>query len=315
MEEVKKASTKTQLRIGEVKVDIGLYKAIGDPPKSKSYETAGPNGHPLRAVQKVVEAPVEEQAPDDPLGVRLDPGSEAPMPGDADAVAEGAGLPRSDPGAYRQILVEEVTGDEVPKDAIRRGIRRDDGTFVDLTDQLVKIEEDSRLEAMEILHFEDDRHVPSERVIGSYFVGSGGTDAPRVLRVLREALADERRVAVVRWTKRKGQTLGVLRPHPSGGLLAIELAWSAQARRPNAACLAHLRAEVTTGEVEQARNLVRAMHGKRADLDTLTDRRWQAENELLARAEEGELDAFEIQPEEAEDEMADLEELLAKSIA
>lgn len=295
MGEVEKASVRTQFRLGELVVPAAMFKVIGDPPGKREYETAGPNGHPLRAVAAVGAAPEGETPKADPLGV------------------SPTSAPRSTPGEYRQVLVEETTGVEVPRDQVRRGIRRD-GTFVDLTEHLERIEEEAKLEAIEILTFIDRRNVPRERIVGSYFTALGGTLGLALARALLEAMRESGRVAVIRWTKRKGQTLGVLIPHASGALEALELAWAVQVRTPNAECLAHLRAEVTQGEVDQAVELIHEMSGKRADLDDLRDLRWQRIEELFVRAEEGELDDYKLEPEERPEEMADLEKLLADAL-
>lgn len=295
MDEVKKASVSTKLKLGAVEVDVSLFKATGKPEAARKYEAAGPHGGPLRAVAEAGEAtPAETEGGDDPFGVRED-------------------RPATVPGRYRRALVEEGTGEEVPPEAVRRGVRREDGSFVDLTDHLDRIEELSRLDRLEVIGFLDRRAVPRERVVGAYFLGAEEAFAPRVLRVLAEAMRATDRVAVVVWTKRKGRSLGVLAPGRSGALTVLELVWPGQARRPNARCLAHLRAEVTEGEVERAAELIRAMSARREDLDDLRDPRLAAEAELLARAEAGELEEFRLEPERPE-EMAGLEALLSDSL-
>lgn len=298
MEEVpKRASLRTEFVLGGLKVEAGLFKVHGKPPEVPEYVTAGPNGHPLRAEQKVVRAPegsVDEKA--DPLGV------------------EETEAPRSDPGEYKQVLVEEKSGVEVEKEDVRRGVRREDGTFVDLTDHLARIEEEAKLEAVEVLKFIDRRRVPRDRIRSAYYVALGGPLGLELQRTLYEAMKEGNRVAVVRWTKRSGQTLGILTPHPSGAVEILELAWHAEMRAPNAECLAHLHAQVTRGEVDRARELIESMAGKRVDLDAYEDRRWKALAELNARAEAGELDDYVMEPEEVEEEMASLERLLAESL-
>lgn len=303
MTEVTRASTTTTLRLGAVEAPVGLFKTTGDP-KQRKYETAGPHGGALR--RKVDAVPDPEPTPIDAFGVQ---------PGEAEKAE-----PASEPVAVADLLYEEGHEDEpITPDEVRRGIRREDGTFVDLTEQLAKAEEDSRLERMEVVAFLSARQVPRERVLSTYYLGSTNEDKDptttgRVLRILYEALRAKRRAAVVRFTKRKGQTLGVVVPYGrQGALLLLELAFAEHFRTPNKRCLAHMSAHVTEGEVARAVELVEAMAGRRNDLDDIRDRRAALEAELVARAEAGELDAYEPVEEAPEAELLDLEALLSAS--
>lgn len=298
MEEVERASVRTNIRLGAIAYPAAMFKTHGDPPGKINFETAGPNGRPLRTQDVAEAAPADEVPKDDPLGVTPDP------------------APRSEPGRYRRVLVEEGTDVEVPRDQVRKGIRRDNGDFVDLTGYLEEIEDEAKLEEIEIIGFIDRRNVPRDRILGSYYVAVGGdSDGLAFGRVLHETLGQASRVAVLRWTKRKGQTVGVLAPHPSGALVALELAWYAQMRAPNQECLAHLRADVTQGEIDATRELIDAMAARRDDLDDLRDSRWSAIEALVARADAGELDAYELKPEPVPAEMESLEDLLRASLA
>jgi len=204
--------------------------------------------------------------------------------------------------------------EEEPPEYVR-GVRKPSGDFVDVTDALERIEEDSRLEAVEVLTFIDLRHAPPERVTGSYYLAARSVTGLRLAAVLRRALRQTGRAAVVRFTKRKGQRLGILKPHRSGALLLCEVAWEAECRAPNDECLAHEQARCSESEVEAAAELIHAMAGRRADLDGFEDRRWRAEQELYARAQAGELDDYVLEPEELPEELADLQELLAAAAA
>src|SRR5690606_12258512 len=97
---------------------------------------------------------------------------------------------------------------EEPKPEYRLGVRKADNSLVDVTDQLERIEEEAKLEAVEVLGFIDRRRIPRERIQGSYYLGTEG--APRLFAILLRVLRGNNRAGIVRWTKRKGQTLGVL---------------------------------------------------------------------------------------------------------
>lgn len=197
----------------------------------------------------------------------------------------------------------------------RKGVRKADGKFVDLTDQIEEITERSTLEEMRIVSFIDVRHVPRERIISSYYLaGETGEGAPpvRLLATLMAAMRQKERVAVVRFSKRVGQTLGILTARRDGAIVLLEVAYAAQERGPNPTCLAAKQVEPRTGDVAGAIELIESMAGKRESLDSIRDPRLTMEMELIARAEAGELDELELGSTLVEDdEITQLGELLA----
>lgn len=198
----------------------------------------------------------------------------------------------------------------------RKGVRKADGKFVDLTDQIEEITERSTLEEMRVVSFIDTRHVPRERIISAYYLAgdSGGKGLPptRLLATLMRAMRAKERVAVVRFSKRVGQTLGILTPRRDGSMLLLELAYAAQERGPNPTCLAANQVEPRKEDVAGAIELIEAMAGKRESLDSIRDPRLTMEMELIARAEAGELDELELGSTLIEDdEVGQLGELLA----
>lgn len=197
----------------------------------------------------------------------------------------------------------------------RKGIRKADGAFVDLTDAIAEITEKSTLEEMRVVSFIDTRHVPRERILSAYYLAgdSGGKGLPptRLLATLMRAMRSQERVAVVRFSKRVGQTLGILTPRRDGSIVLLELAYAAQERKPNPTCLAANQVDVREGDVQGAIALINAMAGKRESLDSIRDPRLTMEMELIARAEAGELDELELGATLAEDdEVGQLGELL-----
>lgn len=330
MEAVKRGS-KTTLKLGLVEAPIKLYKATGKEEKGVSFVTAGPNGKPLRMEKRAVEADVDAADPTDVFGlsedgvddgtvvpaavpVVEDPGPEEIPPIESSAVGSGSAI-ESAPGEFKAIMVEEETGEEVEPEDVRRGVRLDDGTFVDLTDQLAAIDEQSKLDRLEVLDFIRRERVPRERVVGAYYLAAGDKGNPmRVLRILYEAMKRTERVAIIRWTKMKGQSLGILIPHGSGALVVLEVAFADAARKPNSACLAHMRAEVKESQVDRAVELVESMNAPPAALDDYFDRRAQLQRDLAQKAEEkGDLSEFAV-VEKPASEMEELDDLLSRAV-
>lgn len=198
----------------------------------------------------------------------------------------------------------------------RKGVRKDDGKFVDLTDAIAEITERSTLDEMRVVSFIDTRHVPRERIISAYYLAgdSGGEGVPptRLLATLMRAMRAKQRVAVVRFSKRVGQTLGILTARRDGSMLLLEVAYAAQERKPNPTCLAANQVEPRPGDVEGAIELIEAMAGKRESLDAIRDPRLTMEEELVTRALAGELDDLELGSTLVEDdEVGALGQLLA----
>lgn len=321
METVSKASVKTELRLGLVKEPVSLYKTMGSETKARSWDKAGPEGGVLRVKEIAVEK-TEEETPD-ALGitpVKDEPEPEAaedPGPEEAPPVeAPGSPVPaQTRPAETKMILVEE--GDEkeaeVLPEEVLRGIRLDDGEFVDLTQHLADAELESRAEGLETLGFLRRERVPRERVISSYFLAGDSADALKTVRTLYEGMKESGRVAVVRWTKRKGQSLGILSPRGDGAMVILELAFAEVCRAPNAKCLGHLRAEVTRGTVDAAVQLIDKMNWSPDQLDEIRNRRVELEEELIERAEDGKIEGYTPPELKADPALEELATLLKRS--
>lgn len=262
-------ATKTRLAFGLVACDIALYKTSQEE-KAPTWDKAGPNGGellPATTTDEIAQATTAALTPSDPL---------ADNP--AEAFAEIAG---SEDPPEPVVAIEQNTRQELFKDDIRRGIRNEDGTFTDLTDGLEQIAEATKLDEMRVADFIRTEEIRRDRIVGSYFLAPGDAAAAKVVRLMHEAMRLEHRVAVVKWTKKSKQSLGVLVPHPeSKSLMVIELAWAEDMRAVPEKVMLPRQVTVTDEEVGVARDLVVAMHSTRAEaLDSLTDdaRRLRAE--------------------------------------
>jgi non-homologous end joining protein Ku len=303
---VSRPSLKTHLKIGGVVGSISLYKAIGDG-KNQKWESADADGNPWKPKPAAEALP---EPPGDPLG-----GESTPEPQKGTGAPIGGAVPPAGEAPESEVPLEMSAEPEKP----RKGIRKADGAFVDLTDEIEGITERTTMEQMEIVSFISRSHVPRERIIGTYFVAGGDGDGLpplRLLQTLVEAMRETSTVAVVRFSKRKGQTLGVLTVRRDGAILLLELCFAEHFRAPNPKCLAHTHAETKPEEVEQAGRLIMAMAGRRDDLDGIRDLRAWMEEELVKRAEEGELDDYELPAEQVvETESSELGDLLAAAVA
>lgn len=285
---VERAATRTTLQLGAVNTAIGLYKTTRDPSQSRKWE----------------KPPVEDEDGDakgDPLA-----GSAAKASG-----GEGKSKGKKVSGGSKATEVEV----EKPQ----KGIYKPDGAFVNLTEQIESIAEQTTLDRLEVVSFIRRERVPRDRILGSYYVGAGkakkGEYPPtKVIARLYRALKLRERGAVVRWGKRSRSSVGVMVPHPSGALLVLEMAYGENVLLPSPDCLAHQHIEISDEQVERMATLVDAMAEGRASLDGIRDRRAELEEELIVRAEHGELDDFEATTYEVDSEVDELGKLIEDSL-
>jgi non-homologous end joining protein Ku len=297
----KRAATLTTLVIEQVRVPVGLFVTTAKPGKLTEFGTAGPHGGVLFYDDAATEAPLRSDEPmpeistsagvTDPLAA--DPGSDVPPVTESASNGPSAGAV---PGTFKQVLVEEGTGAQVEKSDVRRGVRLDDGSFIDCTPQLQRIEDETKLEEMRVVEFVDVGVVERARVEASYYIGASEPQAAKPLKLIFEAMRVSRRVAVVKWSNRSRQSLGVLTAHGNSGcLVLLKLAWAEDLREPPAKAISVSRARVSVEEIKMAVRLVAAMSGK-GSLDVLRDDAVARREELYAAALAGEVEPVEEPP-------------------
>jgi non-homologous end joining protein Ku len=320
-EAAKRSSGNTDLYIGTLKAEVGLFGTNAKPAGLPGFVNAGPNGGELRYEMRGAAAPAEAPAPEegqsDPLATSEgDPGREAPVLGDeeaapATAMPDGGGA--TVPGEFRRVLVEANSNEVVEPEDVRRGVRLDDGRFIDCTDQLAAIEGQTKLDRMDVVKFIDSTRIRRQRVLGAYYVGGQDAKAKAVLKLMWAGLRERREVAVVKYTTRSRQQLGVVEAAADGHLVLLALVWSEDWREaPAKAQLASI--EVPAAQVEKMKALMAALHGHVDVLDELRDDAIALREELHARALAGEM-AEVIEPLPAAEEDADLGDVLEASLA
>lgn len=327
-----RATALTTLVIGQVKIAVGLFSTVAAPSKLADFDTGGPNGGVLKAQPIARAVPVDEQtdeAPDVPVhsvdpfadpGPDLAPADKAMLAGldkheaGKQMMREGTGLIASVvDGQYGRELVEEGSGKVVLPQDVRRGIRLEDGRFIDCTDQIAQIDDDTRLERIDVLGFVDITRVHRARVKAAQYVGAGDEQAPYPLRGLYEAMKRKRRGALVKLTKKSRQTLGVI-GWLGGSLVLYELVWAEDFREAPARAKIIQKAAVSESLVDGLCDLIEAMAVGPDAVDELRDDAIALREELRAKALAGEVPDVVIPPapEPEVDVMAMLEASLAE---
>lgn len=248
-------SSKSVLSVGGIETPILLWRATGSPPKEQAWDL-----EPIS--ERIEEAPV----------VFSDPLAAPPMPTGEDLATS---------------VTDALTSALASRPARRRGVVREDGSFVPLDGEIAAIAERTRLDGMRVVAFVSGSAIPRAWVVGSYYVGVGEGGNPRLLKAIRTAMSVRREAAVVKWTKSSKQALGVLAPGRAGSLTLVELAWREDVREVPARALSFDEVALTPDEVTGAMGLVEAMHAPISVLDELRDDARVLRGGLFAAAREG----------------------------
>lgn len=299
---------RTTLSFGGVKAEVSLLKTSGSPREARydvrRGDAPGPRqqAREARERQELAEAEQTKAAPP--------PDDTDPLSGDDMAAAladvkeavsasEGSGLPRTALDDVRGAI--QGSGELTPPEPVYHGVWREvgdeDEEWVDLTERLEAIDASTKLQAMEVVATIPSPAVPRERVRDAHWVALADPEGGRVLALLWHGLHAAGRVAVLRWTKRSNQALGILvartLPDAQRALLVLELEWAQNMRAPSPRVTGPILAEVSEGEANAAEGLVLALAARPTELDRLRDERTSQRADLLEAARAGTLASYE----------------------
>ncbi|MFG3709544.1 Ku protein [Micromonospora sp. NPDC047730] len=211
---------------------------------------------------------------------------------------------REDGGRIRYKRTCQVCGEEVTYDDIAKGYDIGGGEMVILTDEDFADLPLSTSHAIDVLEF-----VPAEQVDPilynkAYFLEPEGT-ATKPYVLLRDALADSERVAIVKVALRQREQLATLRVR-EGVLLLNTMLWPDEIRSPDFGFLDE-DLKVRPPELAMASSLIDSMAGE-FEPDAFTDDYRAALQEVIdAKVEGREV----VQPEEVEEAPAAAVDLMA----
>ncbi|MEW2376715.1 Ku protein [Micromonospora sp. NPDC047812] len=211
---------------------------------------------------------------------------------------------REDGGRIRYKRTCQVCGEEVTYDDIAKGYDIGGGEMVILTDEDFAELPLSSSRAIDVLEF-----VPAEQVDPilynkAYFLEPEGT-ATKPYVLLRDALADSERVAIVKVALRQREQLATLRVR-EGVLLLNTMLWPDEIRKPDFGFLDE-DLKVRPPELAMASSLIDSMAGE-FEPDAFTDDYRAALQEVIdAKVEGREV----VQPEEVEEAPAAAVDLMA----
>lgn len=220
-----------------------------------------------------------------------------------------------EPVGYKR--VNKVTGKEVTKEHIVKGVQYEKGRYVVLSEEEIRSAHPVSTQTIDIFAFVDSEQIPLQNIDTPYYLAPDRRGG-KVYALLRETLSQTNKVALARVVLHTRQYLAALMPLESAMVL-VKLRWPAEVR---SIAQLELGSEVTKpdlakGELDMAKRLVEDMS---ADW-TPEEYRDSFEDKIMAlvetKANEGKIETVETVTGEEERKTADvidLTELLKRSL-
>jgi DNA end-binding protein Ku len=220
-----------------------------------------------------------------------------------------------DPVGYKR--VNKVTGKEVTKEHIVKGVEYEKGRYVVLSEEEIKSAHPLSTQTIDIFAFVDSEQIPLQNIDTPYYLAPDKRGG-KVYALLRETLSKTNKVALAHVVLHTRQHLAALMPLESAMVLVM-LRWPAEVRSLDTLELGTevTKPELAKGELEMAKRLVQDMS---ADWKP-EDYRDSFEDKIMAlvekKANEGKIEDVETATGEEERKTADvidLTELLKRSL-
>ncbi|MVV50549.1 Ku protein [Pseudomonas sp. PB120] len=220
-----------------------------------------------------------------------------------------------DPVGYKRI--NKVTGKEVTKEHIVKGVQYEKGRYVVLSEEEIKSAHPLSTQTIDIFAFVDSEQIPLQNIDTPYYLAPDKRGG-KVYALLRETLSKTNKVALAHVVLHTRQHLAALMPLESAMVLVM-LRWPAEVRSLDTLELGSdvTKPELAKGELDMAKRLVQDMS---ADWKP-EDYRDSFEDKIMAlvekKANEGKIEDVETATGEEERKTADvidLTELLKRSL-
>ncbi|WP_283180415.1 non-homologous end joining protein Ku [Pseudomonas svalbardensis] len=220
-----------------------------------------------------------------------------------------------DPVGYKR--VNKVTGKEVTKEHIVKGVQYEKGRYVVLSEEEIKSAHPLSTQTIDIFSFVDSEQIPLQNIDTPYYLAPDKRGG-KVYALLRETLSKTNKVALALVVLHTRQHLAALMPLESAMVLVM-LRWPAEVRSLDTLELGSevTKPELAKGELDMAKRLVQDMS---ADWKP-EDYRDSFEDKIMAlvekKANEGKIEDVETATGEEERKTADvidLTELLKRSL-
>lgn len=220
-----------------------------------------------------------------------------------------------DPVGYKR--VNKVTGKEVTKNDIVKGVQYQKGQYVLISEEEIRAAHPKSTQTIDIFSFVDSEKIPLQNIEKPYFLAPDKRGG-KVYALLRETLLKTNKVALANVVMHTRQHLAALMPLESA-LVLVLLRWPAEVRELD---VLELGDEVTNptlakGELDMAKRLVEDMSGDWEPQEYRDSFQEKIMELVEKKATEGRLEAVETDPGEEQRKTADvidLTELLKRSL-
>jgi DNA end-binding protein Ku len=220
-----------------------------------------------------------------------------------------------DPVGYKR--VNKVTGKEVTKENIVKGVAYEKGRYVVLSEEEIRSAHPVSTQTIDIFSFVDAEQIPLQNIDTPYYLAPDKRGG-KVYALLRETLSKTNKVALARVVLHTRQYLAALMPLESA-LVLVKLRWPQEVRGLDELELGSevTKPQLAKGELDMAKRLVQDMS---ADWKP-EDYKDEFEDKIMAlvekKAHEGKIEDVETVGGEEERKTADvidLTELLKRSL-
>lgn len=221
-----------------------------------------------------------------------------------------------DPVGYKR--VNKVTGKEVTKDNIVKGVEYEKGRYVVISEEEIRKAHPRSTQTIDIFGFLDSKAIPLQNIDTPYYL-TPDKRGEKVYALLRETLADTHKVALANVVLHTRQHLAALMPLESAMVLVL-LRWPAEVRTFDSLELTEAVTDVSLSKSERdmARRLVTDMSADWQP-DDYTDTFQEKIKDLVeTKAREGKIEDVESTASEQARKSADvidLTELLKRSLS
>lgn len=220
------------------------------------------------------------------------------------------------PVGYKR--VNKVSGEEVAREDIVKGVEIDDGRYVIISEEEIRAAHPKSTQSIDIFAFIEREQIPVTHIEKPYYLAPDKR-GEKVYALLRETLRSTGKVALARVVLHSKQHLAAVLPQEDAMVLLI-LRWPAEVRGLDYLELgSKVRdVELARGELEMAKRLVEDMvttWQSEAYHDTFEEKIMQLVDEKARKGKVEEIEAPADEQARASADIYDLTELLKRSLS
>jgi DNA end-binding protein Ku len=221
-----------------------------------------------------------------------------------------------DPVGYKRI--NKVTGKEMTKENIVKGVQYEKGQYVVLSEEEIRAAHPKSTQTIEIFGFVDGQQIPLQNIETPYYLAPDKR-GEKVYALLRETLEQTKKVALANVVLHTKQHLAAVMPLESAMVLVL-LRWPSEVRGLDTLELTEAVTDVklNKSELAMAKRLVEDMSADWTPEDYRDTFQDQIMQLVETKAKEGKIETVETETEDTERKSADvidLTELLKRSLA